>query len=111
MINEHSDSKPWGLCYAATYNWYKGSASLNGAKKSGTDQNCLRPWKQGRASEHRPCVQKLGVGEAGVRGHVPDKGSSRDTQRSTAAGPEARASEPRASAVQSVPDPGRGSPS
>lgn len=54
---------------------------------------------------------EVGVGEAGVRGHVPDKGSSRDTQRSTAAGPEARASEPRASAVQSVPDPGGGSPS
>lgn len=95
MINEQCDSKPGGLCYAATYNWYKGSALLNGVWKSRTEQNRPRPWKQGRASERQACDQKLEMGEAGVRRHVPDKGSSRDTQRSTAAGPEARASEPR----------------
>ena len=50
------------------------------------------------------------MGEAGVGGHVPDKGSSKETQRSTAAGPEARASEPGELAVQSVSDPGGGSP-
>lgn len=70
ISNEHCDSKPWGLCYAATDNWYKGSASLDGAWKSGTEQNCPRPWKQGRASECQACVQQLAMGEAGVREEV-----------------------------------------
>ena len=29
--------------------------------------------------QHQACVQKLATGEAGVRGHLPSKGSSVDT--------------------------------
>lgn len=76
MISEQCDSKPGGLCYTATYNWYEGSALLNGVWKSRTEQNCPRPWKQGRASERQACDQKLETGEAGVRGHALTKAAA-----------------------------------